>query len=308
VSSTKVHITDVTLRDGLQMEKSIAASLKLALFDKLVACGYDRLEVTSFSHPKWMPQFADSEAFCQLLYQSPKKLPDLEWMAFVPNERGLERLLAYPIPWVSAFVAASETFNQKNVNADIATTLTALKPLVVKAQAAGRKVRLYVSTVFGCPYEGAIDEAKLFTTLNGVAALNPDEIALSDTIGVALPGQVRAIVKKFANTYPIEKTALHLHDTYGLAVAGCEAGFEVGIRRFDGSTGSIGGCPYAKGATGNVAAEELQYLFRRLGAVPEFRGTEIQAALETLRTDLGLTVKSRLNDIWQRGGTLYGVR
>jgi hydroxymethylglutaryl-CoA lyase len=288
------------------MEPPVDVTLKLMALADLARCGYQRLEITSFSHPKWMPQFADSDSLCRDLFK--KKAPaNLELMAFVPNETGLERLLKYPIKWVSCFIATSETFNQKNVNASIEQTLEDVSAIVKRAHKGKCKVRVYVSTVFGCPYEGEINDKKLFPLLKGVAKLSPDEIALSDTIGVATPVQVRSVLKKFAKFFPVRATALHLHNTYGMALASAEAGYQLGVRRFDGSTGSIGGCPYAKGATGNVAAEELAYLFYRIGARPSFARDSILKTLATLSGPLGLPVKSRLHDIWSRGGTLYGI-
>src|SRR4051812_44521896 len=165
-----LHLTDVTLRDGLQMESPVAVEKKAALFHKLLPCGFSRLEVASFVHPKWVPQFADSDTLCRTLF--PTGETEKTWgagpetMAFVPNEKGLERLLRYPIPWASTFVAASETFNQKNVNEPIQATLTGLENLIKRAHAERRQVRVYVSTVFGCPYEGAIKDKDLFALLH----------------------------------------------------------------------------------------------------------------------------------------------
>lgn len=305
MSKPDIHITDVTLRDGLQVEsKLLSSEERKTLFQALLKCSYQRYEITSFSHPKWMPQFADSDSFCQELLSSPAKI-SAELMAFVPNERGLDRFLKFEIPWVSAFVAASETFNQKNVNQSRQETLAALKPLFAKAKAHQRKVRLYVSTVFGCPYEKEITEKKLFPILKAAIDLGPDEIALSDTIGVATPGQVDSILEQFLKLYPVEKTAMHFHNTYGLALASAIAAAQKGVRRFDGSTGGIGGCPYAKGATGNVPTEELQYALSRQGYSVKIEAAALKKSLELLSTQ-GLSVRSRLFDIWARGGEIYG--
>jgi len=301
---TLVQITDVTLRDGLQMERLLPLEDKIALFRHLSSCGYSRIEITSFSHPKWMPQFSDSEGLCKSIFAGGAKL--LETMAFVPNEKGLQRLLAFPIPWVSAFVAASETFNQKNVNASIEATLGELQKIVTVAHAEKRKVRIYISTVFGCPFQGDIDQKALYDVFHKVIALGADEIALSDTIGVATPSQVKKIVRYFTKHFPREKTALHLHNTYGMGQSCAVAGLDEGITLFDGSTGSIGGCPYAKGATGNVAAEELAYLFFRENRLQEFHRDSLHVTLNFLK-DRGMRVQSRILDILEKGGSLYGI-
>jgi len=298
-----LHLTDVTLRDGLQMEAVLPTPAKVGLYEALAALKYPRIEITSFSHPKWMPQFADSEALCQAL----KSNPAVEWMAFVPNEKGLERLLKLPIPWASAFVSVSETFNQKNVNASVEDTLHGVQGIIDKARGAGRKVRLYVSTVFGCPYEGKIDPKRLDFVLRQAADCDPDEIALSDTIGVATPTAVKEVVRQFSKIYPVDKTALHLHNTYGLALACALEGWNAGVRHFDGSTGGVGGCPYAKGATGNVSSEDLQYAFFREGLAPAPDAGALNDVFAQMKGS-GIRVRSRLGEILEKGGTLYGVK
>ncbi len=298
-----VRLTDVTLRDGLQMEAFLPNSKKAELLRLLVPCGYSRLEITSFANPKWVPQFQQADEFCASLFASPTAgFPEL--MAFVPNVKGLERLLNFPIQWVSLFVAASETFNRKNVNQGIAETLAEAGKVIAAAKAEGKKTRLYVSTVFGCPYEKAIADIQLDRVLAEAAKLGPDEIALSDTIGVAVPSQVEQVLSRFAKTYPVSRTALHLHDTYGLALAGALTAYRLGVRSFDGSSGGIGGCPYAKGATGNVATEKLAYGFFREGALPKFQTNAIRELTEFLARE-GLQVSSSIADIFKKRGSLY---
>ena len=302
-----VRLTDVTLRDGLQMEaRYLGNDEKLGLLERLLACGHSRVELTSFVPAKWVPQFVGHQEFCQRAFAELPPLKSQETMAFVPNLKGLERLIAFPIPWASTFIATSEEFNRRNVNQSVAETATELGQIVEQAHRHGRKVRIYISTVFGCPYQGAISEARLDEVFAIVARLKPDEIALSDTIGVALPTQVSAVVKRFARHFPLEKTALHLHDTYSLALAGAEAGFNEGIRLFDGSTGGVGGCPYAKGATGNVPIESLAYLFFRQGRLPEFKWARIEETLSFLETH-GLELHSSLHNILKKGGAVYGI-
>lgn len=297
-----VELTDVTLRDGLQME-SVPVSLenKLNLFDKLVACGYSRLEVTSFVNPKWVPQFQDADTFLKSI----SLRSQIPMMAFVPNLRGLERFLNHPIPWVSTFIATSESFQKKNVNASIGETLQELKAMVQICRRESRKVRVYLSTVFGCPYEGKIEIAKVISLVKQIADLGPDEIALSDTIGVAVPSQVNEILSKVIALFPVSQIALHFHNTYGLGLPSAQAGYALGIRKFDGTTGGIGGCPYAKGATGNLATEELQYLFYRQGAMATFPKPAMEDALQFLAKHV--KVNSHIHDILVKGGTLYAV-
>ncbi len=297
----QVRLTDVTLRDGLQMESTLySAEQKLSLFRALVKCGFERLEVTSFVHPKWVPQFQDSEAFLNKL--SSEKHPGVELMAFVPNRKGLERLLCFSIPWASAFVAATESFNQKNVNSSIDETLIQLKEVVTLAKTQGRKCRIYLSTAFGCPYEGAVKPNQTLEVVKKIAALQPDELALSDTIGVATPELIQEVVEGAKSNIEANKLVLHLHDTYGMALANAEAGYQAGVRSFDGSLGGIGGCPYAKGATGNVASESLMYLFYRQQRRNFFPLAEIENTLSVLKKDFGLQPQSAIHNILVKGG------
>jgi len=274
---------------------------KKELFALLATCGYSRLEVTSFVPSKILPQFDDALDVAALSAKG------IETMGFVPNLKGMERLLTTPLPWASAFIATSETFNQKNVRASVDETLVELSKIVGAARAAKRKVRLYVSTVFGCPYEGKIPNDKVLSLVQKVADLRPDEIALSDTIGVAVPAAVETILTLTKRVFPVDKTVLHFHNTYGLALACAQKGHELGVRLFDGSTGGIGGCPYAKGATGNLATEELAYLFHQSGAFPDFRKNALEKTLLHLGQGLKLELHSHLFDILNKGATIYGV-
>lgn len=302
-----VQLTDVTLRDGLQMEaKAVPTPKKLELYRRLVACGWDRLEVTSFVSPKWVPQLADHKELCRALFEDEGADGD-RLMAFVPNEKGLEALGEFPIRWAGAFVAVTDAFNRKNVNRSRKETLEGLARLKDRAVASGKKLRVYVSTAFGCPYEGEVTAERALEALEEVARLDPDEIAISDTIGVAVPTRVEALVKGLAKRFPVARVALHLHDTYGLAAASAWKGWEAGVRLFDGATGGIGGCPYAKGASGNASTEQLAYLFARAGARQAFPAARVAEALEFLQEGLGIPVPGRLNDIRRRGGSWFGV-
>lgn len=301
-----IAITDVTLRDGLQMEsRPVSTERKLELLLALGRCGFDRIELTSFSHPGRMPQFADAEDLCGRVYAGPhSKLPPL--MAFTPNERGTERLLAFPIPWVACFVSVSETFNQKNVRASIDESLAEVEATVKRVRQAKRKVRVYVSTVYGCPYEGAPSKPTRTRVLKAVSALGPDEIALGDTIGVATPAQVREVIAEVKSFFAVEKTAAHFHNTYGLGLCAAHAAYDVGIRLFDGATGGIGGCPYAKGASGNLSSEDLAYAFWREGH-GKFQADGFSGAIKLL-ADSGLQPQGSLAQIWQKGGEWFGVK
>jgi hydroxymethylglutaryl-CoA lyase len=298
-------LTDVTLRDGLQAEsKVISLEQKLELLELLSHCQFSRLEITSFVNPKWIPQLGDAEKLCEVWFQ--KNSPQ-ETMAFVPNSKGCDRLLAFPIPWVSCFVAASQTFNQKNVNTSIDETIRDLAAIVTKAKAHGRKVRIYISTVWGCPYEGEIPLSILESLFQKLGPLEADEIALSDTIGVATPESVKNVLGLSQKHFPLSKTAMHLHNTYGFALANLEAAFECGVRSFDGSLGGVGGCPYAKGATGNVASDDVRNFFYRQKKMASFPKTEIEKTLKFLRTSMGLNLNSALATIQGKGGTWYGL-
>lgn len=299
-----IKLTDVTLRDGLQSESRILSTPeKMELYTLLSACGYARLELTSFVRPDRIPPLADAEAF---LTAAAGVKSGAELMAFVPNVKGLERFAKFPLAWATTFVAATEEFNQKNVGRSINDTLAELKLMAPLVKAQGRKLRIYVSTVFGCPYEGKVKDASLFSTLEKVAAIGPDEIALSDTIGVALPEQVQTILRKFKTSYPPEKTALHLHNTYGLALMNLDAGYAEGVRLFDGSTGGVGGCPYAKGATGNMPSEGIAYYFERRGKLNSLNWVKVKETVQWLRTHQ-LSIQGPVAGVIEKGGKLYGV-
>ncbi len=298
-------LTDVTLRDGLQAEsQAVSLENKLQLLGLLTQCNFNRLEITSFVNPKWVPQLSDAEALCEAWF---KKKQTQEVMAFVPNVRGTERLIKFPIGWVGCFVAASDTFNQKNVKASIDESCQEIEAIIKIAKQAQRRVRIYISTVWGCPYEGAINPVVLEKLFKKISTLEADEIALSDTIGVATPMAVRQILKLGEKYFSLSKIALHFHNTYGLALANIQTGYECGVRIFDGSIGGVGGCPFAKGATGNVASDEIVNLFYRQNILKTFPKKEFETALIFLRETLGLSLNSSLAKIQEKGGGWYGV-
>ncbi len=261
-TSVPVRIHEVGPRDGLQNEaETVATAHKLALLDGLAEAGLRSLEATSFVSPEWIPQLADADALAAQL----ARRPGVSYAALVPNAAGYQRFDQAPLDVVAFFVSASETHNRKNVNRPIAEHLERFRPVAERARADGRRLRAYLSTVCGCPYEGDVPTAQVVAVVRQLLALGADEISLGDTIGVGTPRQVRALVRAVAAEVPLERVYLHLHDTYGRALANVEAGYEEGVRGFDASLGGLGGCPYAPGASGNVATEDVVDLFERSG-------------------------------------------
>ncbi len=262
-SAPDVGIYEVGPRDGLQNEAEFVPTVsKLELIALLVASGLRRIEVASFVSPSWTPQLADADEVVAGLPRS----EGVSFGALVPNEKGYERFRAAgQIDIAGTFISASETHNQKNVNCSIDQQLARLAPVFESARADGVAVRAYLSTVCGCPYEGEVAVSAVVDLARKLIECGAAEISLGDTIGIGHPNQVRALVRAVASEVPIERIALHLHDTYGRALANAQAGFEEGVRIFDSSLAGLGGCPYAPGASGNVATEDLVDLFEREG-------------------------------------------
>jgi len=259
---TEVSLYEVSLRDGLQNEKGIVPiSQKRLLLDALIAAGLRRIEITSFVSPKWVPQLADAEELAKSV-QAPT---GVQLSALVPNAKGLERALGTGLSEIAVFVSASETHNKKNVNKTVARTLEVFRELVPPALEAGLRVRAYLSTVWGCPYEGHIDPAKSIAIAVELAELGCYQISLGDTIGVGNPAQTRDIVQRAFDALDVEQVALHLHDTRGTALANIVTALDMGVRHFDASVGGLGGCPYAPGAAGNVATEDLLFMLDGMG-------------------------------------------
>ncbi len=258
-----VGIYEVSPRDGLQNEAEfVSTEAKLELIALLATSGLRRIEVASFVSASWIPQLADADELVAVLRHS----PGVRYGALVPNEVGYERLRAAgPIDIVGTFVSASETHNQKNVNCSIDEQLARLAPVFARTRADGIAVRAYVSTVCGCPYEGEVAVSAVVGLARKLIECGAAEVSLGDTIGVGHPNQVRELVRAVASEVPVDRIALHLHDTYGRALANAQAGFQEGVRTFDASLAGLGGCPYAPGASGNVATEDLVDLFEREG-------------------------------------------
>jgi isopropylmalate/homocitrate/citramalate synthase len=259
-----VTIVEVGPRDGLQNERTaLSAADKIAYIDRLSAAGLPVIEVTAFVSPKWSPQMADaSEVFAGIA-----RRPGTRFTALVPNLTGLERATAARVDAVAIIAAASETFSHLNINQSIDASLANYRSVCESAAAAGVPVRGYLSTSFGCPYEGDIAPARVAALTQQLVDLGVFEVAISDTIGVAHPGQVERVLETVLNSVPAEKVALHFHDTRGTALANVVAALRFGISTFDASAGGLGGCPYAPGAAGNLATEDLTYMLKGMGLV-----------------------------------------
>ena len=258
----RVSIYEVSPRDGLQNEKAtVPLGDKIRLIDALVAAGLTRIEVTSFVSPKWIPQLADADDLGAALHP----VPGVTFSALCPNVVGLERAKAAGIREIAVFMSASETHNRKNINKTIAATLATFAETVPRAREAGIAVRAYVSTVWGCPYEGDVDPKRALSIAQQLLELGCYQVSLGDTIGVGTPRQTKAIVELMLGEIAAPKIALHMHDTRGTALANILVGLELGIRDFDASVGGLGGCPYAPGAAGNCATEDLVYMLQGMG-------------------------------------------
>ena len=257
-----VKIYEVGPRDGLQNEaRLIATDDKIAFIDALSATGLPAIEITSFVNPKWIPQLADGGEVARRIARK----PGVVYSALVPNRQGLQAAEAAGMREVAVFMSASETHNKKNVNKTIAETLAAFRDTVPPALAAGMRVRAYVSTVYGCPYEGAVDPAKAVELSRALRELGCYQISLGDTIGVANPRQVRDVLGRVLAEIPAPEVAVHFHDTRGTALANILVAVEMGITTVDAALGGLGGCPYAPGASGNVSTEDVVYMLEGMG-------------------------------------------
>jgi hydroxymethylglutaryl-CoA lyase len=255
MSARRVTVVEVGPRDGLQNEQGfVPTDVKVAFVDALSAAGLPVIEATAFVSPKAIPQLADGEDVFRLI----AKRPGVRYPVLVPNERGLERAEAVGVREIAVFTAASETFNRKNINASIDESFARFAPVLARAKAAGMRVRGYVSCAFGCPYEGRIAPEAVARVSARLVEAGCDEVSVGDTIGVGVPSQVPEVVSRVVEAgVPLDRIALHFHDTRGRALANVAAGLRGGVRIFDASAGGLGGCPYAPGASGNVATESL---------------------------------------------------
>ncbi|AGA56633.1 Putative hydroxymethylglutaryl-CoA lyase [Thermobacillus xylanilyticus] len=257
-----VQIREVGPRDGLQNEPGfVPTAVKLDWIGRLADAGLSYIEVTSFVSPKWIPPLADAEEVAAGL----RRREGVTYAALVPNMRGLERALRSGIDEAAVFMSASETHNRRNINKSIGETLPVLREVTAAAKAAGKTVRGYLSTVFGCPYEGAVDTQQVVRLTEALLEMGVREVSLGDTIGIGHPRQVEAVLEELLGRVPPDRLALHFHDTNGLALANTVVALQMGIRTFDASCGGLGGCPYAPGAAGNVATGDLIRMLHAMG-------------------------------------------
>jgi hydroxymethylglutaryl-CoA lyase len=286
-SPSRVTIVEVGPRDGLQNEAvMVSTAEKIAFVDKLSAAGLPVIEVSAFVSPKWVPQMADAaEVFAGIA-----RRPGTRYTALVPNLAGLDRAIAAGLDEIAIFAAATETFSRKNINQGIDASLAGYKQVCDRAKAAGLRVRGYLSTAFGCPYEGAVEPSRVAEIAERIAELGVFEVAVSDTIGIAHPGQVPRVLETVLTRVPADRIALHFHDTRGTALSNVLVSLPFGIQTFDASAGGLGGCPYAPGAAGNLATDDLVYMLDGLGIETgvSLRGVTEASAFISSRLDHAL--------------------
>ena len=272
-----VRIVEVGARDGLQNEKTIIpASAKIELIDRLSDTGLRTIEATSFVSPKWIPQLADAAE----VYAGIAKKPGVSYPVLVPNEQGYERARAVGVTAIAVFTAASEAFNRKNINASIDESIARFAPVIERAKADGVRVRGYVSTVLGCPYQGDVPLSDVVRVAKRLHDLGCYEISLGDTIGIGTPGKARAMLKAVATEVPMDALAVHFHDTRGQALANIMVCIEEGVAVVDAAVSGTGGCPYARGASGNVASEDVVFMLEGMGIAT---GVDLKKLIDTGR-------------------------
>jgi isopropylmalate/homocitrate/citramalate synthase len=286
----KVIVVEVGPRDGLQNEPAaVATADKIGLVDRLSAAGLPVIEVTSFVSPARVPQMADAAA----VFAGIRRREGTRYTALVPNHRGLDRAREAGADEVAVFAAASESFSRRNINQGIEDSLATYRAVFQAAAAVRLPVRAYLSTAFGCPFEGPVPAERVAALSDRLLAMGAREVAVSDTIGVAHPGQVRQVLDVVLRHIPIERLALHFHDTRGTALANVLASLDYGVATFDASAGGLGGCPYAPGATGNLATEDLLYMLRGLGIETGVDLDTVVSASTFIEPLVGHTVPSR---------------
>src|SRR4029453_18658101 len=285
------RLVGVGARDGLQNEKAtVPTGVKIALIDRLTEAGFPAIEATAFVSPQWVPQMADAPDVMAGI----RRADGVRYPVLVPNMKGFEEALAAKADEVAVFVAASETFSRKNINCGIAESLERARPIFAPAKAQGVRVRGYISGTLGCPYEGDVDPNRVAEVAESLFAMGSYEISLADTIGVGTAGKTQALIDRVAASVPVNALAGHFHDTYGQALTNAYAALEMGMATFDCSVAGLGGCPYAKGATGNVASEDVVFLMNGLGIETGVDLDPLRAAGEGISKVLGRPPVSRV--------------
>ena len=292
----RIRIVEVGPRDGLQNERaSVSTSDKIEFVNRLSASGLPVIEVSAFVSPKWVPQMADaSEVFAGINRQ-----PDTKYTALVPNQAGLDRAIAAGVEEVAVFAASSETFSRRNINQSIDASLANYALVCAQARAAGLRVRGYLSTAFGCPFKGAMAPDHVASVAARLIDLGVYEVAVSDTIGIAHPGQVPRVLDAVLARVPAERLALHFHDTRGTALANVLTALPFGIRTFDASAGGLGGCPYAPGAAGNLATDDLIYMLDGLGVETGVSQAALSEASAFIGSRIDHPLPSKYAQAWQ---------
>lgn len=286
----KVTIYEVGPRDGLQNEaRQVPTADKIKFIDALVAAGIRDIEITSFVSPKWIPQLADASEVARGVHRP----AGVRMSALVPNRRGLETAIAAGMKEIAVFLSASETHNKKNVNKTIADTLSAFDDVIPHARSAGIPVRAYVSTVYGCPYEGDVDPERSVALVGQLRDMGVYQVSLGDTIGVANPRQVEDVLARILAKHPAESVAAHFHDTQGTAVANCLIALTMGITTIDSAAGGLGGCPYAPGASGNLATEDIVAMLHAMGVETGIDLDKLTEASRTAATFVGHELPSK---------------
>jgi hydroxymethylglutaryl-CoA lyase len=285
-----VTVVEVGPRDGLQNEACIVSTAdKIAFIDKLSAAGMPVIEVGAFVSPKWVPQMADTaEVFAGIARRR-----GVRYTALVPNDAGLDRALATGVDEIAIFAASTDTFSRKNINQGIDESLETYRTVCDRAREAGLRVRGYLSTAFGCPYEGDVPPRKVAELAHRLIELGVFEVAVSDTIGIAHPGQVPRVLEAVFERVPPTQVALHFHDTRGMAIANVLAALPLGVRTFDASAGGLGGCPYAPGASGNLATDDLIYMLNGLGTETGVSLAALEDATAFIASRIGHPLPSR---------------
>lgn len=283
-------IYEVGPRDGLQNEaRQVPTADKLRFIDALVGAGIRDIEITSFVSPKWIPQLADASEVARGVHRP----PGVRMSALVPNRRGLDAALAAGMKEIAVFLSASETHNKKNVNKTIAETLIAFDEVIPVARAANVAVRAYVSTVYGCPYEGDVDPERAVALTGQLRDMGVYQVSLGDTIGVANPRQVEDVIGRVLAKHPADAVAMHFHDTQGTALANCLVALQMGVTTIDASAGGLGGCPYAPGASGNLATEDVVAMLHSMGVQTGIDLDKLTEASRTAATFVGHELPSK---------------